>query len=77
MTYARGYAILVNFLGYVYPIWICLPILPCDAKGDADAVLEVLVETKGTDIRFEGLYSKRAAIPEPVHVIMKPDDKLA
>ena len=53
------------------------PVLPSDAEGEADAVLEVLVETKGTDIRFEGLYSKRAAVPEPVHVIMKPDDKLA
>ncbi len=40
LTYANLYAILVNFLGYVYPIWICLPILPSEAEGDADAVLE-------------------------------------
>lgn len=45
MTYARRYAILVNFLGYVYQIWGNKPDLPSEAEGETDAVLEVLVET--------------------------------
>ena len=76
MTYANLYAILVNFLGYVYPIRICLPILQCDAEGDADAVLEVLVE--GIVIAF-GLERRDLQVilsPLPIHDIMKPQNQV-
>ena len=61
MTYANFYAIFFD---------ICMPVLPSEAEGDADAVLEVLVE--GFVIAF-GLERRDLQVilsPLPIHLLM-------